>query len=146
MFPRYDYNKIYADCEPWHGELALSTGDTRPDLTTAAGGHGKAYEGYGISEERGALLVIRPDGCEDHLAALSIVLLTVHPDIALVCDLEDTDKLDAYFGAFLLEPTHPIGAQTEGDWTIKAVSGSKSLQQANEIHAETAPANGAAVL
>lgn len=29
----------------------------------STGGHGKAYEGYGIDEERGAVLVIRPDGC-----------------------------------------------------------------------------------
>jgi hypothetical protein len=66
-------------------------------------------------------------------------------DIALVCDLEDTDKLDAYFGAFLLTPTHSIGEQKEEDWTIKAISG-KSSQQVNGVHAETAPANGAAVV
>lgn len=21
LFPKYDYNKIYADCEPFHGEV-----------------------------------------------------------------------------------------------------------------------------
>lgn len=62
-----------------------------------------------------------------------------------MCDLEDTVKIDLYFGAFLVEPEHPLGAQTEKNWTIKAVS-NQFPAQTNGVHAETAPANAAAVL
>lgn len=91
-------------------------------------------------------MVIRPDGCErSSLQPQCNLAHTCLADIALICDLEDTDKLDAYFGAFLLAPKQPLGEQREEDWTIKAIS-SKASQQRNGVHAESAPANGAAVL
>ncbi|BEJ18231.1 hypothetical protein CspHIS471_0705080 [Cutaneotrichosporon sp. HIS471] len=44
LYPPFDYDKIYADCETYHR------------------GHGHAYEKYGIDSEHGAIVVVRPDG------------------------------------------------------------------------------------
>jgi len=44
LFPKYDYNKIYADTESIHF------------------GHGEIYKNYGIDRTKGAVIVIRPDG------------------------------------------------------------------------------------
>lgn len=40
------------------------------------------------------------------------------PDTALVCDLEDTATLDAYFSGILVEPKTPLGAAPSSvkDW------------------------------
>lgn len=46
LFPPYDYDKIYADCESYHQ------------------GHGEIYKNLGIDVEKGAVIVLRPDGCE----------------------------------------------------------------------------------
>jgi phenol 2-monooxygenase len=46
FFPPYDYDKLYADCESYHQ------------------GHGRVYDNLGIDAERGALIVVRPDGCK----------------------------------------------------------------------------------
>ncbi|KAK8050271.1 phenol hydroxylase [Apiospora phragmitis] len=40
----WDYDKVFADGESYHE------------------GHGRAYEGYGVDPERGAVVVVRPDG------------------------------------------------------------------------------------
>lgn len=40
----WDYDKVFADCESYHE------------------GHGRAYEGYGVNKEKGAVVVVRPDG------------------------------------------------------------------------------------
>ncbi|KAL1409403.1 hypothetical protein Q8F55_003386 [Vanrija albida] len=82
LFPKFDYNKVYADCETWHK------------------GNCNAHDGYGIAKEEGALIVVRPDGY-----------------VAMVAALEDTDKLDTYFGAFLRRPDQALGASTEVEWT-----------------------------
>lgn len=44
LYPKYDYRKIYADCEDWH------IGQTR------------AYDKFGIDPVKGAVVVVRPDG------------------------------------------------------------------------------------
>lgn len=40
----WDYDRVFADEESYHD------------------GHGRAYEGYGVDHETGALVVVRPDG------------------------------------------------------------------------------------
>lgn len=40
----WDYDKIFVDEKSYHQ------------------GHGKAYEGYGVNPEKGAVVVVRPDG------------------------------------------------------------------------------------
>jgi len=40
----WEYDRVFVDGESYHE------------------GHGKAYEGYGIDEQRGAVVVVRPDG------------------------------------------------------------------------------------
>lgn len=40
-----------------------STMDHKPDLILSVG-FGEIYKNYGIDSEQGAILVIRPDGCE----------------------------------------------------------------------------------
>ncbi|KAK8088337.1 hypothetical protein PG997_003298 [Apiospora hydei] len=40
----WDYDKVFADGESYHE------------------GHGRAYEGYGVDPEKGAVVVVRPDG------------------------------------------------------------------------------------
>lgn len=47
-------------------------------------GDGKAYEGYGVDKERGALVAVRPDGY-----------------VGWVGGLEDIGELERYFGGFL---------------------------------------------
>lgn len=44
LYPKWDYRKIYADCEDWHI------------------GHPRAYEKYGIDPVKGCVVVVRPDG------------------------------------------------------------------------------------
>jgi phenol 2-monooxygenase len=85
LYPAFDYDKIYADCETYHR------------------GHGHAYEKYGIDAEKGAVVVVRPDGY-----------------VAMVCDLEDTADLEAYFSEFMAVPAQPLGAQAGKDWTFTA--------------------------
>jgi phenol 2-monooxygenase len=63
LFPKFDYHKIYADCEPYHGRswaFSMLAWAEKP----STGGHGRAYENYGIDEQRGAVIVVRPDGCK----------------------------------------------------------------------------------
>lgn len=84
LFPKYDYDKIYADCESWYK------------------GHAHAYDHYGIDRQKGCVVVVRPDGY-----------------VAAVLDLEDTDKLDAYFGQFMVAPKNAVGANQDPDWTFK---------------------------
>lgn len=68
LFPKYDYDKIYADCEPYHGMSIVASTHVSFRLMLMIllqiGGHAHAYENYGIDEEKGAVIVIRPDGCE----------------------------------------------------------------------------------
>lgn len=44
LFPKYDYNKIYADAESWHMP------------------HPKSYDAWGIDTAKGCVVVVRPDG------------------------------------------------------------------------------------
>lgn len=56
----------------------------------------------------------------------------------MVCDLEDTPMLDAYFDGFMLAPAKTIGRQTEADWTIK---GTKSNGvNGTGVHVQKEPA------
>lgn len=116
LFPPYDYNKIYADCESFHN------------------GHGEVYKNLGIDRERGAAIVVRPDGCKfERLKGLPVRLVCADvattADTALVCDLEDTDKLDAYFGGVLVQPKKPLGAAPESikDWATVDGASSEGL-------------------
>ncbi|KAI5479586.1 phenol 2-monooxygenase [Pseudohyphozyma bogoriensis] len=87
-------------------------------------GDGKAYEAYGISKEIGALVVVRPD-----------------QHVALVCGLEDTDVLDAYFAQFLLPvndgyPASKVELMSPPRWDAVAnevVSNSRAVEEANVV-------------
>jgi phenol 2-monooxygenase len=85
LFPKYNYDAIYADCESWHVP------------------HPHSYAAWGINEDRGCVVVVRPDGYT-----------------SLVVDFEDTDVLDKYFATVLSAPKKSVGPNTEPDWTIKA--------------------------
>ena len=41
-----DLHKVYIDDQSYHS------------------GHGRAYESYGVHPEKGAMAIVRPDGCE----------------------------------------------------------------------------------
>lgn len=62
----YDYNCIFVDVESYYE------------------GHGHAYEGYGVDDVRGCVVVIRPDQY-----------------VAWIGELEDVQGLEAYFAGFL---------------------------------------------
>ena len=62
----WDYDRIFVDGEPYYE------------------GHGHAYQGYGVNELRGCVVVVRPD---EH--------------VAWIGELEDVEALEAYFRGFL---------------------------------------------
>lgn len=62
-----DYWKIFTDDDSYHS------------------GHGHAYEKYGLDSERGAVIIVRPDGY-----------------VSLLVELEDTDRIDAFFAGCML--------------------------------------------
>ena len=66
----WDYDKVFVDDMSYHE------------------GHGHAYRQYGVDEERGCLVVTRPD-----------------QHVALICGLEDVEALDRYFSGVLLPQT-----------------------------------------
>ncbi|MCJ1434802.1 hypothetical protein MMC27_004172 [Xylographa pallens] len=84
-----DLNKVYIDDESYHS------------------GHGHAYEFYGISPERGAIAIVRPDNY-----------------VSMVLDIENHEGMSDFFGGFALErrerrdpsPVRPV-AQTAQHWT-----------------------------
>ncbi|KAL9075034.1 MAG: hypothetical protein Q9157_004169 [Trypethelium eluteriae] len=65
----WDYNKVFVDDESYHE------------------GHGRAYEQYGIDQERGCLIVLRPDQY-----------------VGYIGELEDVKDLEVYFGNILVQP------------------------------------------
>jgi len=107
FFPPYDYDKLYADCESYHQ------------------GHGRVYDNLGIDAERGALIVVRPDGYT-----------------ALVCDLEDTAMLDAYFDGVLVQPAKALGA-APAEWRGWAKVTEESELAAEPLKAGEAAGKGA---
>ncbi|MCJ1416205.1 hypothetical protein MMC32_002540 [Xylographa parallela] len=85
-----DLNKVYIDDESYHS------------------GHGHAYEFYGISPERGAIAIVRPDNY-----------------VSMILDIENHNGISEFFGGFALErrerrdpsPVRPV-AQTAQHWTF----------------------------
>ena len=72
----WDYEKVFVDDWSYHC------------------GHGRAHEGWGVDKERGAVVVLRPDGY-----------------VGWIGEIEDVDQLDEYFAGVLLPQTL---AQTNG--------------------------------
>ena len=46
LMTRVDLHKVYVDDQSYHS------------------GHGRAYEFYGVRPEKGAMAIVRPDGCK----------------------------------------------------------------------------------
>jgi phenol 2-monooxygenase len=90
------------------------------DAPTYHSGHGLAYDKYGIDKNHGAIVVVRPDGY-----------------VGLVCNLEDTKQIDAYFNNALLAPAQPTGHETRADWTFaakaKAARRNKPINGASKV-------------
>lgn len=109
LYPPYDYDAIYADCKTYHS------------------GHGHAYEAYGIDPQKGAVVVVRPDGY-----------------VALVCEMEDMEVINNYFSKCLVKPSNPIGKETRPDWTFAAPQ--KALRRKRTAQSSKAAiANGVTV-
>jgi len=85
-------------------------------------GHGRAYEKYGISP-RGAIVVVRPDGY-----------------VSLLVDLEDTDRIDAFFEKCMLPAQHhKTGSGDAGEAkTIETKHHNSVQQQVTSQHARVA--------
>jgi len=43
LFPPYNYDKVYADCESYHKR------------------HGEIYKNLGVDTDKGAVILVRPD-------------------------------------------------------------------------------------
>ena len=69
----WDYNKVFVDDESYHE------------------GHGHAYQHYGVDEEKGCVVVVRPDQY-----------------VAYVGALEDVEDLNSYFENVLVRPTSTV--------------------------------------
>lgn len=132
LFPPHDYGKIYADCESYHR------------------GHGQIYQNLGIDSEEGAVVVLRPDGCQcenpcmfTSARAAETDNVVFCSDTALVCDLEDTAMLDAYFSGVLVRPKQSLGPSPEDvkTWAQVKAPGDKAALAAeplnNVMHDET---------
>lgn len=124
FFPPYNYSKLYADCESYHK------------------GHGQIYDNLGINKERGALIVVRPDGCEPSPRPTPCSSDVVFADTALVCDLEDTATVDAYFDGILLMPPLSLGP-APSEWKHWAKVDSAQLSAGEPLAAGEAAGKGA---
>lgn len=65
LFPKYDYDKIYADAPSIHCKHLTSPYEST--LIVSLVGFGEIYKNYEIDNEKGAIVVIRPDGCGSSL-------------------------------------------------------------------------------
>lgn len=57
----------------------------------------------------------------------------------MVCDLEDTPMLDAYFDGFMVAPANPAGAQKEANWTIKGTKSNGGTANGNGVAVDKEP-------
>jgi phenol 2-monooxygenase len=86
-----DLHDVY---HPFDEEFGYDYDKVFEDEVSYGGVDGKAYENYGVSKERGCVVIVRPDQYVSH-----------------ILDLEDEKEIEAFFGGILV-PHHKEPVET----------------------------------